>query len=96
MCQPADGTVPVFASVLRLNTAYFVSAACVPVRFWAVAEAPTAEDPATHVYIDSLCPDVLETLVHTLLLLQVGQQTGCLIIPCPYRKKQEPSFRVNW
>ena len=46
-------------------------AACAPVRFWAVAAAPTPDDPATNVFIDSLCPDVLETLVHTLLLLQV-------------------------
>ena len=42
-------------------------------RFWAVAASPTADDPATNVFIDSLCPDVLETLVHTLLLLQVCQ-----------------------
>lgn len=47
------------------------SAACAPVRFWAVAAAPTPDDPQTHMFIDSLCPDVLEALVHTLLLLQV-------------------------
>ena len=47
------------------------AAACAPVRFWAVAAAPTYDEPATNVFIDSLCPDVLETLVHTLLLLQV-------------------------
>lgn len=51
--------------------------ACAPVRFWAVAAAPTPDDPATDVFIDSLCPDVLEALVHTLLLLQVRAGWPC-------------------
>lgn len=39
-------------------------------RFWAVAAAAPAGDTTTHVFVDALCPDVLEALVHCLLVLQ--------------------------
>jgi hypothetical protein len=45
-------------------------AACSPVRFWAVAAAAPAGDATTNVFVDALCPDILEALVHCALVLQ--------------------------
>ena len=54
----------------QLMLSFRCRAACSPVRFWAVAAAAPAGDATTNIFVDALCPDILEALVHCALVLQ--------------------------
>jgi hypothetical protein len=70
MFQPRPHSQPWCITKHRLRRPAHLCAACSPIRFWAVAAAAPAGDATTHAFVDALCPDILEALVHCLLVLQ--------------------------